>query len=287
MMAENFFQVIFQSSLISAKTSLLYRVLLYPFVALKQSIQFVYEFLLLMVRNRMKGRRYDDGVFGILIFLFLAIIATLTFLFVKYDQLFFIVFLIIWAIDLFFASYQYKNKLQKVFISLKKRKNDLLYTRIQNHEKKYQEIPFTFRDIIQLSIQSSEILGGAFQSRVATIWQLILEVRGIERLILFENKNIDRVFQEAQSLTRILENVPIRFIYSEGCTVYAQQPIDLREGITCWKKCFHTIKIHRRIFSKNQNQTTEWLITADWNFVSFWRSLIKIFDSLMSALGVI
>lgn len=208
-----------------------YALAISPLVQIKKVFQSLYSSLLRMMwRELLSGEVQKNEAINAVIFLVFLFLCWLTFSFRTASQWIFIIFFIFWFIDntISHRSFQQGDYIRRVY--LQKNKAGNLNWQLQLPKRQPLSMEFSPGQVREISVRRREICGGAFQDKLATVWQGQLLLYDGSDWIFEEDKNLDRVLEAIALIQEILdEPVPVAFEDSHGLGAHALNPISDQE----------------------------------------------------------
>lgn len=204
---------------------------IFPLVQLKKIFQSLYVSLLKMMWQELVASQVQPNEAANLVFFILfLLLCWLTFTFRTASQWLFIIFFIFWFVDnaISHHNFQQGNYIRRVYLE-KNAAGDLSW-QLQLPQKKALMMEFKPGQVRSIWVQKREIRGGAFQDRLATVWQGQLLLYDGSDWIFEEDTNVDRVLEAIAILQEILgEPVPVQFRDSYGRGNYAVTMLSAEE----------------------------------------------------------
>jgi hypothetical protein len=184
----------------------------------------------MMWRELLSEKVQKNEAVSAVIFLIFIFLSWLTFTFRTASQWIFILFFIFWFIDnaISHRNFQRGNYIRRVYLQ----KNDQgnLSWQLQLPKKSPLSMEFNPGQVREISVRRREIRGGAFQDKLATVWQGQLLLYDGSDWIFEEDKNLDRVLEAIAVMREVLgEDVPVAFENSYGLGSHALNVISGQE----------------------------------------------------------
>ncbi|AIE75336.1 MULTISPECIES: hypothetical protein [unclassified Synechocystis] len=247
-----------------------YALAISPLVQLKKIFQALYTSLLKMMwRELLAEEVQKKEAYNLILFLIFLFLSWLTFTFRTASQWLFIVFFIFWFIDnaISYKNFQGGHYIQRVY--LRKNKTGDLSWQLQLPNKAPLFMEFNPGQVQAISVRRREIRGGAFEDKLATVWQGQLLLYDGSDWIFEEDQDLDRVLEAIAKIQKILgEAVPVGFEHSHGLGAYALNPIPAQEEE--WL-------LQKRGAVGLKRTGRKWHIFSRWRWEDSWSLIRQIF----------
>ncbi|MBE9203694.1 hypothetical protein IQ218_09950 [Synechocystis salina LEGE 06099] len=208
-----------------------YALAITPLVQLKKIFQSLYTSLLKIIWQELwAGEVQNNEAFNLILFLIFLLLAWLTFSFRTASQWLFTLFFIFWFIDNSISqrNFQRGHYIRRVYLCLNRAGN--LSWQLQLPQRPPLFMEFNPGQVRAIGVRRREIRGGAFQDKLATVWQGQLLLYDGSDWIFEEDQNLDRVLEAIAVIQGLLqEPVPVGFEASHGPGAYALNPITTQE----------------------------------------------------------
>ena len=207
-----------------------YASVIFPLVQLKRLFQALYASLLkLMWRELLSGEVPTNEAANILAILLFLFLCWVSFNFRTASQGLLIAFFVFWFVDNLIAQQALRQGKYIHQIYLHQTPQGDLQWQWQLPGRAPRIIEFKPEQVRLIRVRRREIRGGAFQDRLAKVWQAQLLLFDGSDWIFEEDQNLERVRQAIAVLQGVLGDVPVVFENSYGLGDYALTPISPEE----------------------------------------------------------
>jgi hypothetical protein len=208
-----------------------YALAITPLIQLKKIFQSLYTSLLkIMWQELWAGEVQDNEAFNLILFLIFLLLAWLTFSFRTASQWLFTLFFLFWFIDNFISHRNFQGGHYTRQVHLRCHGEGNLHWQLQLPHSAPLSMEFNPGQVRAIGVRRREIRGGAFQDKLATVWQGQLLLYDGSDWIFEEDENLDPVLEAIAVIQELLgEPVPVGFEASHGLGTYALNPITAQE----------------------------------------------------------
>ncbi|MBE9176409.1 hypothetical protein IQ225_15770 [Synechocystis salina LEGE 06155] len=247
-----------------------YALAISPLVQLKKIFQSLYTSLLkIMWQELWAGEVQNNEAFNLILFLIFLLLAWLTFSFRTASQWLFTLFFIFWFIDNSVSqrNFQRGHYIRRVYLRLNRAGN--LSWQLQLPQSPRLSMEFNPGQVQAIGVRRREIRGGAFQDKLATVWQGQLLLYDGSDWIFEEDQDLDRVLEAIAVIQGLLgEPVPVGFEGSHGLGTYALNPITAQEEARLLQQG-KGVRVKRT--------ERKWQIFSRWSWGDSWLLIQQIF----------
>jgi hypothetical protein len=247
----------------------IYVILIAPIAIFKQFMTQLYDLIVHMIwSTTTQGRTYEQ--FAILLALVIfCLLSLLSYCFRNYDGLLIIGSFLVWFLDYLFTQSEYLYGKKRVSILLTAQANGNCIWQQRSSTGKSRWVNFQIRDIKQVLIVQTPIVGGAFQTLGATAWQVkIIFCRDDSELLIYQEETAAKAFQKSKELASYFE-VSLVFAHSQGQGCYAADSLDLHQ-LRQTRNFPQTIRV--------RSSAHQWRINSHWHLSSSWLLLCQIIE---------
>jgi hypothetical protein len=247
-----------------------YALAITPLVQLKKIFQSLYTSLLkVMWQELWAGEVQDNEAFNLILFLIFLLLCWLTFSFRTASQWLFTLFFLFWFIDnsITHRNFQEGHYIRRVYLRRDGPGN--LRWQLQLPQSPPLSMEFNPGQVQSIGVQRREIRGGAFQDKLATVWQGQLLLYDGSDWIFEEDQNLDRVLEAIAVIQGLLgEPVPVVFEASHGLGAYALNRITPQEEAQL---------LQQRQGVGVKRTERKWQIFSRWRWGDSWLLIQQIF----------
>lgn len=201
-----------------------------PLVQLKRLFQALYTSLLqLMWRELLSGDVPTDETANALVILLFLLLCWLSFVFQAASQGLLTTFFVFWFLDNLIAQRALRQGTYIHHVYLSQTPLGELHWQCQLPGRTPLSMEFKPAQVRSIRIRRRDIRGGAFQDRLAKVWQGQLLLFDGSDWIIEEDQNLEQVRQAIAVLHDVLGDVPVEFENSYGLGDYALTPVSPEE----------------------------------------------------------
>lgn len=207
-----------------------YAIAITPLVQLKRLFQALYAMVLkLMWRELLTGQTPTDETGNGLAILLFGLLCWLSYVFRAVTQGALIAFFIFWFVDNLIAQQGLRTGRYIQQVSLEQTSTGELRWQGQRPGRSPLIAEFKPEQVQSIWVQRREIRGGAFQDRLANVWQAQLLLFDGSAWIVEEDSNLETVRAAIAIVRPVLGEVPVKFEHSYGNGDLAFTPLDWEE----------------------------------------------------------
>lgn len=197
--------------------------LIYPLAIAKIYVETIYRKMLGLIWDELfKGKRDLNQTGNFIALLVFCVFSLLMYHIDDYVGYVIAAFAVIWFLDMHLARYYYRNCKRNEFIRLIKSPQGKIVVRKSNPDGKVEyEVELTPSEVNHISIFQVDRRGGAFQEKVATVWQSSLSFNDESEQLFSEDNDLSRALKKVRYLAKLLR-VKFHFEHSQNFGPAAQ-----------------------------------------------------------------
>ena len=188
--------------------------LIYPLAIVKTYVEAVYcRILGLLWDELFKGKTEISQTGNFIALAFFCLFSFLMYYIGEYAGFIILALAAVWSMDLLLAKYRYRNCKRKDLIRLLKSPQGKILLKKTNPEGEVEYVTnLNPSEVDHISIFQIDRKGGAFQEKIATVWQSSVRFNDKSELLLSEDEHLFQAMKKARYVSKLLK-VQFKFKY--------------------------------------------------------------------------
>ena len=212
----------------------LYANLIYPVAVAKTYVEAVYRIILgLLWDELIKGKSELDQTGNFIALALFCLFSFLMYHIGEYAGFIILILATVWLLDVQLAKHKYRNCKRNDLIRLLKSPQGKVTLKKINPEGEVEYVEnLKPSEVNHISINQVDRKGGAFQEKVATVWQSSVRFNDQSELLLSEDDHLSQAMKKTRYVSKLL-GVPFKFKYSQdpGTVTKSVKKNELGENI--------------------------------------------------------